>query len=225
MTEAEWLTCEDGRHLLNNPFETGRFPVSERKLRLAACASCRRVWERQTSPAAREFLTAIGLELLEAAERVADGCATAEDSARVNQMEWHPAVRPPLNFLGCLFHLRRSRPLYQARSFVGAIVRREGGSDEAVKAASRAEAAAQAVLVRDVIGNPFRPVTFDPSWRTPTAITLAGQMYGSRDFSAMPILADALQDAGCDCDVLDHCRGPGPHVRGCWVVDLVLGKA
>ncbi|MBP3956761.1 hypothetical protein J8F10_15925 [Gemmata sp. G18] len=76
-----------------------------------------------------------------------------------------------------------------------------------------------------VFGNPFRSVTFSPSWRTPTGGALASQMYESRDFSAMPILADALQDAGCDsADVLDHCRGPGPHVRGCRVVDLVPGK-
>ncbi|MBP3955026.1 hypothetical protein J8F10_06990 [Gemmata sp. G18] len=79
--------------------------------------------------------------------------------------------------------------------------------------------------MRDILGNPFRPVPFSPEWRTSTAVGLASQMYESRDFSAMPILADALQDAGCDrADVLDHCRGPGPHVRGCWVVDLVLGK-
>ena len=79
--------------------------------------------------------------------------------------------------------------------------------------------------VRDVFGNPFRRSTFDPDWRTDTAVLLARQMYESRDFSAMPILADALQDAGCDNpDVLNHCRGGGPHVRGCWVVDLVLGK-
>ena len=82
-----------------------------------------------------------------------------------------------------------------------------------------------AVVVRDIFGNPFRPVTFLPEWHTDTVLALARQMYESRDFSAMPILADALQDAGCDsADVLDHCRGPGPHVRGCWVVDLVLGK-
>jgi hypothetical protein len=80
-------------------------------------------------------------------------------------------------------------------------------------------------LLRCVAGNPFRPVAFDPEWRTSTAVALAQQMYESRDFSAMPILADALQDAGCDSDdILAHCRGPGPHVRGCWVVDLVLGK-
>jgi hypothetical protein len=80
-------------------------------------------------------------------------------------------------------------------------------------------------LIREIFGNPFRPVAFSPEWRTDTAVMLAQQMYDSRDFSAMPILADALQDAGCDNqDILQHCRGDGPHVRGCWVVDLVLGK-
>lgn len=83
----------------------------------------------------------------------------------------------------------------------------------------------QANIARDITGNPFRPAKFLPSWRTDTAVALAKQMYESRDFIAMPILADALQDAGCDSeDVLNHCRGDGPHVRGCWVVDLVLGK-
>jgi len=80
-------------------------------------------------------------------------------------------------------------------------------------------------LLRDVFGNPFRPVPYSREWHTSTAVAIAKGMYDSRDFSAMPILADALQDAGCDnSDILDHCRGPGPHVRGCWVVDLVLGK-
>ncbi|WP_238602719.1 hypothetical protein [Fimbriiglobus ruber] len=81
------------------------------------------------------------------------------------------------------------------------------------------------ILARDIFGNPFRPVIFDPAWLTSTGIALARQMYDSHDFSAMPILADALEDAGCCHDqVLSHCRGPGPHVRGCWVVDLLLGK-
>jgi hypothetical protein len=80
--------------------------------------------------------------------------------------------------------------------------------------------------LRDIFGNPFRPVSFPPVWRTDTAIALARNMYESRDFSAMPILADALQDAGCDsAAILDHCRSAEQlHVRGCWVVDLVLGK-
>jgi hypothetical protein len=80
--------------------------------------------------------------------------------------------------------------------------------------------------IHDLFGNPFHSVTFSPSWRTDTALTLARQMYDSRDFGAMPILADALQDAGCDNeDVLNHCRDANAtHVRGCWVVDGVLGK-
>ncbi|HJZ58230.1 MAG TPA: hypothetical protein VKE74_25030, partial [Gemmataceae bacterium] len=82
-------------------------------------------------------------------------------------------------------------------------------------------------LLRDVFGNPFRPVAFNPAWRTDTAVSLARQMYESKDFSAMPILADALQNAGCENeDVLNHCRdAKQAHVRGCWVVDLVLGKS
>ena len=76
-------------------------------------------------------------------------------------------------------------------------------------------------------GNPFRPVAFDSAWRTPTTVALAKQMYGSRDFTAMPILADALQDAGCDNEaILTHCRDANQvHVRGCWVADLVLAKS
>ena len=98
-------------------------------------------------------------------------------------------------------------------------------SPQSSRPQASAKLAFQARILRDIFGNPFRPVVFSPSWRTSTAVALASQMYESRDFSAMPILADALQDAGCDsADVLDHCRGPGPHVRGCWVVDLVLEK-
>jgi len=78
---------------------------------------------------------------------------------------------------------------------------------------------------RDVAGNPFRPTAFNPRWRSETAIALASSIYAERAFDRLPILADALEEAGCDhAEVLSHCRGPGPHVRGCWVVDLVLGK-
>jgi hypothetical protein len=71
----------------------------------------------------------------------------------------------------------------------------------------------------------FNPITLCPSWLTSTVVSLANQMYDSRDFSVMPILADALQDASCENEeVLTHCRGPGPHVRGCWLLDLILSK-
>jgi hypothetical protein len=76
-----------------------------------------------------------------------------------------------------------------------------------------------------LLGNPFRPVAFNPDWRTSDVTAMARGMYETRDFAAMPILADALQDAGCEnAEVLEHCRGLGPHIRGCWVVDLILGK-
>jgi hypothetical protein len=80
-------------------------------------------------------------------------------------------------------------------------------------------------LIRDIFGNPFRPVAFDPRWRTADAVGLARGIYDERAFDRLPLLADALMDAGCaDEQVLGHCRGDGPHVRGCQVVDLVLGK-
>ncbi len=82
------------------------------------------------------------------------------------------------------------------------------------------------VLLRDIFVNPFRPCVFSSEWRTSTTIALARKMYDSRDFSAMPILADAFQEAECEDDViLTHCRDPKQvHVRGCWIVDLLLGK-
>jgi hypothetical protein len=83
-----------------------------------------------------------------------------------------------------------------------------------------------ATLLRDIFGNPFRPVALSPAWRTSTVVGIASQMYDSREFHAMPILADAIQDAGCEDEaILQHCRDEnGIHVRGCWVVDLVLGR-
>ena len=86
----------------------------------------------------------------------------------------------------------------------------------------------QVQLLRDVFGNPFRAININPSlvaWNGGTVVKLAQAIYDDRAFDRLPILADALEDAGCDnADILAHCRGPGPHVRGCWVVDLILGK-
>jgi hypothetical protein len=80
-------------------------------------------------------------------------------------------------------------------------------------------------VMREIFGNPFRPVTIDPAWLTPTVTSLAQAIYDDRAFDRLAILADALEDAGCNQqDILDHCRQPGEHTRGCWVVDLVLGK-
>jgi hypothetical protein len=90
-----------------------------------------------------------------------------------------------------------------------------------------AEKARQALLLREVVGNPFRPVRLHPAWlgwADQTVPRLAEGVYEEGAFDRLPILADALEDAGCTCaDILSHLRGPGPHVRGCWALDLILG--
>ncbi len=88
-----------------------------------------------------------------------------------------------------------------------------------------AEQTMQCGILREILGNPFRPVVADPAWLTPTVQSIAAALYADRSFDRLPIFADALEEAGCtNTDVLLHCRKPGEHVRGCWVVDLVLGK-
>jgi len=89
----------------------------------------------------------------------------------------------------------------------------------------RAAGAELAGLLCDVIGDPFRPVSLDPAWLTPAVTSVVKVIYDERRFEDLPILADALEDASCgDQQILGHLRGPRPHVRGCWVVDLLLGK-
>jgi hypothetical protein len=93
---------------------------------------------------------------------------------------------------------------------------------------TEAELTAQAGILLDIFGNPFRPVTLDPfwlAWSNGTILKLTQAIYDERAFDRLWILADALEEAGCtNADILSHLRGPGPHVRGCWVVDLILGK-
>jgi hypothetical protein len=88
------------------------------------------------------------------------------------------------------------------------------------------ESAAHAVLLRDIFGpSPFHPVVIDPTWLTTAVKNLTHVIHTDRAFDRLPILADALEEAGCaDEAILTHCRCAGPHVRGCWVVDLLLGK-
>ncbi len=87
------------------------------------------------------------------------------------------------------------------------------------------ERRAQADLLREVVGNPFRPANIAPAWRTKDVVTLAKVIYEEERFANVPVLADALEEAGASADLLEHLRGPGPHVRGCWVIDLLLGKS
>ena len=81
-------------------------------------------------------------------------------------------------------------------------------------------------ILRCIFGNPFRPITLDASWLTPTVMLLALAIYHDRGFERMPVLGDALEEAGCtNGDILDHCRQTGQHAKGCFVVDLILGKS
>jgi hypothetical protein len=83
----------------------------------------------------------------------------------------------------------------------------------------------QAAIFRDIVGNPFDPITFDSHWRTEDTLGLALGIYEDRAFGRLPLMGDALMDAGCDDErLLAHCRSTGPHARGCWAVDLILGR-
>jgi hypothetical protein len=216
MTEAEWFAATNVTPILR----IGTTKCSPRKLRLFMAGWQRLRWEEITVPAARE---AVAL-----AERFADGAVSKKEVERAYDdlraaphgsgsgtlaMIWPTSAQMPA---AVYQFLRQATPPEPS-----------GWDGEKIRERYRALTASQAALFRDIVGNPFRPITFSSSWRTDTAILLARQMYKERDFSAMPILADALQDAGCDNpDILDHCRDANQiHVRGCWVVDLVLGKA
>ena len=214
MTETEWLACDDYAPLLGFL----RPAADTRRLRLLACGCCRQVW------------AALGDARLRKAVRKLEAFADGPSDPRL--------LRDAYNTANAVYHetyAGRGGPSAAACTVLCATYPDPFGSlfgnlDAALHEARGMTPGAikrlEADLVRDIFGNPFRPVAFSPDWRTDTAVAIARQMYDSRDFSAMPILADAMQDAGCDgAAVLDHCRDPNEvHVRGCWVVDLVLGK-
>jgi hypothetical protein len=98
-------------------------------------------------------------------------------------------------------------------------------ADNAYQLAVDREMSKHVFFIRCIFGNPFRPVALDPAWLTPNVAALARAIYTNRRFADMPILADALEEAGCtNDDVLGHCRSGQEHVRGCWVVDLLTGR-
>jgi hypothetical protein len=123
-------------------------------------------------------------------------------------------------------------PIFPAYAFNAAqlaaeAAARTGASRHAAeyRAAFDRERVAQCGLLRDLFCHVSRPVDLLAAWRTPMVVALAESIYDDGAFDPLPILADALEDAGCDnADILNHCRQPGVHVRGCWVVDLLLGK-
>jgi hypothetical protein len=226
---------------------------ADRRFRLFACACCRRVWDRIPEPCNRDAVLAcegfldgqLPSAALEAAFTASSRVEYLEDGSKRGEPGYW-AVK----YLGRGFYkltagasalMVASRTLSLADEAYGREARHafddcfDVGNGvflapfrwpEPIPPVVLAERVVYADLLRCIFGTPSREQTFDPSWRTETAVSLARQMYESRDFLLMPILGDALADAGCpDGDVLEHCRGPGPHSRGCWVADLVLGKS
>jgi hypothetical protein len=245
MTEAEWLGCTDLEDLLeqvkgkesrrNVPCTT-----SERKLRLFACACCRRIWHLLTDQPSRNAVL-VG-------ERFADGRATAGERAAAQRSagnaisdisdahwngDWDSLDVPFIPAASAAFLLvvegdtqwdEYTPYLPDAGEVALNCTTAVGFAGE--PSAVHAEAAAERALFHEVMGNPFRPVTVHRSALPEEVILFGRTIYIERLFDRMPELADVLERAGCtDKGILDHCRGPGPHVRGCWVIDLLLGRS
>ena len=233
MTEAEWLGAADVKSMVAIPAVVS----NERKLRLFGVA-CARVLlsglesARVHAPWSKHPRL---MKSLDAAERYADGVIThptlrkwGNEVSRITEtrVPRHPERGAPdpqwLASMAAQYTTFNTNIHVAWEGAIGIILDRP---EHHFGAWGRKLPERLGDVLRDVFGNPFRPVAFGAAWRTDTAVSIARGMYESRDFGAMPILADALEDAGCDNDdLLAHCRGSGPHVRGCWVVDLVLGK-
>jgi hypothetical protein len=253
MTEAEWAACAEPKTMLS--FLRGA--VSARRLRLFACACCRRAWRLLADERSRKAV--------EVAERYADGSANEEEleaasadalaaveaaEARYKTTQgWQAAWAAHADWNASEAAVRtssRELPFSPSEGWgVDDVIewvldvlqaaardtaRAAGASDpEAWAAAEARERAGQALLVRDVFGNPFQPRHFlDAAWLTwnrGTVRNIAQAIYQGHAFDGLPVLADALEDAGCKEErILAHCRSGGAHVRGCFVVDLLLAK-
>lgn len=216
MTDQEWLTCTDPTPML----EFLQDKASDRKLRLFAVACCRRYWDLLREERSR---TAVLV-----AERFADGLATREELEDAQEEAVNAGREGDGRGPVACCHLRPdgSYPVEAARYVAGEMIdvmdTRQELSDEEWQAELRAEAE----VLKEIFGNPFRPITIHPAWLSSNVVNLGEAIYEERAFDRIPELAGALEEAGCyDADILGHCRHQGLHVRGCWVVDAILGKS
>lgn len=221
MNEGEWLACAD-------PFGMVDFlgPArSERKFRLFGCACVRGVWE---------YLSDVLRQATETCERFADGLATVEELRAAEAMAdaayegWGDAIADHGAIaVSALCSRKPWFPMGDGSSGGIAAVAGFAWSNEKTPfhIANQKAKKVHCGLLRDLFGNPFRTVTLDRR-RLPAAVKqLAGTIYEERAFERLPILADALEETGhTQADILNHFRQPGVHVRGCWGLDLLLGK-
>jgi hypothetical protein len=227
MTEREWLRCDDPANMLSAGTEFDR----PRRWRLLALICGERVKPLLYAGSCKTAIDAL--------PKFVDGLISSDD-LRIA----HNAANA--EYASLIDDACEQRAFYIQASAVKAVVlatspeltlrnlqRILGLQRDAIAYASdrdgipvrASESKSQIAWIRDIFGNPFRPVAFDPRWRTEDVLGLARGIYEERAFDRLPLLADAVMDAGCaDEQVLEHCRSDGPHVRGCWVVDLVLGK-
>ncbi|QEH35544.1 hypothetical protein OJF2_40970 [Aquisphaera giovannonii] len=229
MTEDEWLSGTDVRAMLESLGRT----LSERKARLFAVACCR----------PELFRDPRSLRVLEVAERHADGLAGDDEWMEIGSLRMD--VEEPGRLGSAVYWAAESdvapaffasRASFYARSvsweWLGELSAEE--QEQAWDAIDEDESqpelgldldGPQADLLREIVGNPFRPAAFDPAWLRPEVTSLAQAIYEDRAFGRMPELAAHLERAGCtDRDILDHCRRAGGHVRSCWVLDAVLAR-
>lgn len=236
MTESEWQACTEPQKMLE--FLQGK--VSERKLRLFTVACCRRLWILTTGEEPAE---------LAIAEMFADGKAEAHLLVRVVETLQQPLASVRRKFArGRPFYLIHE-PMLVAFRIGSALLWGANASGQFLQAAywtgpanydrasinarytaRETESARQVVTARCIFGHlPFRCVTINSAWlawNDGTVQKIAQAIYDECAFDRLPILADALEESGCtDADILNHCRQPAEHVRGCWVVDLILGKS
>jgi hypothetical protein len=222
MTEAEWWTCTSPEAILN--FLTDK--ASPRKLRLYAIGCCRRIWQQLSDDRCRYAV--------EVSQRFVDGLATEAalfaagqvvmPLAKPDSAPGSPLSRPTSSPAGAAWSATRTPAWFAAwdTAWDARMVARDSLAIDWEQ-----ERAWQATLLLDLFGNPFRRVRIDPGWLLEAGgavRTLAQVIYEDDRFGDLPILADALEEAGCTCsEILDHCRTPRAHYRGCWVVDAVLG--
>jgi hypothetical protein len=227
MTEQEWFTTTNPRAML----EFIRGKGSDRKRRLFAVACCRLVWH---------LLTDHGHRLVEAVEKYADRGARPRDLVALFKSDSPQQAALPtvpgsnqaaqaVLHLGWQWRWRTMLTWNQDQRMVDQVAR--SAAESLAKSVPWQEARQrEGELLHELFGPlPFRPISLNSAWLTwhgGLLVSMARQMYDSRDFRDLPVLADALEEAGCqDQDILGHCRSGGEHVRGCWVVDLCLGKS
>ena len=222
-------------HMSNNPQAMlSCLPAgvaSDRQMRLFAVACCRCIWHLLTDEQSRQAV--------EVAERFADGRASTTERAAARAAAWAAwaaratawAARAAAWDAEAAAGAARAAAEAAAEAAVWAADAAAGAAGDAGRAAEAAAGdarAAQSDLLRDIFGDPFGPqptIAVEVlAWNDRCVPRIAEAIYEERRFGDLPILADALLDAGADDDaLLDHCRSPGPHVRGCWALDLARG--